>query len=59
MPDGRGPGLTLSARDVYEQNRVDHEKIDTRLKRLEVAVALMLVYAFGQGGAAILSRFAG
>jgi hypothetical protein len=55
----RDGGLYFSPMQLREENRSDHEKFDNRLKRLEIAVALMLVYAFGQGGAAILSRLGG
>jgi hypothetical protein len=54
-----GDGLSFSPKELYEANKNEHKEIETRLRRLEVLVALMLVYAFGQGGAAILSRFAG
>jgi hypothetical protein len=54
-----GPFLTLTLREMWDRNEELNEKLDGRLKRLEIVVALLAVYAFGQGGASVLSRFAG
>ncbi len=49
--------LRMTATEMWREFREDSEKVDNRLRRLEIVVALIAVYAMGQGGGAILSRF--
>lgn len=54
--DGDPPFIVLTARDMWNDYKERWEKIDGRIKRLEIVVALISVYALGQGGASFLSR---
>ncbi len=51
-----GPFLVITTREMWEEFRDRWEKVDGRLKRLEIVVALIAVYALGQGGASFLGR---
>jgi hypothetical protein len=53
------PALLLTIRDLWDEYKQDRKEFDSRIKRLEIVVALVLVYAMGQGGASLLSRFLG
>lgn len=48
--------ITLTARDMWDDYKQRWEKLDDRVKRLEIVVSLIAVYALGQGGASFLSR---
>jgi hypothetical protein len=55
-PEGDGPFLTITTREMWDEFKERWDKVDTRLKRLEIVVALIAVYALGQGGASFLGR---
>lgn len=54
MPEGKDP---VTVRELWEHSEQVHERTEARLRRLEIVVALIAAYAFGQGGASLLSRF--